>query len=119
MSSSSILLPNLWRDLVIYLDDSGQLDIISTTIKNFSISGAPLETSSNSSFSSVTSAARAKVFEFRPNINVIRMIDISPQLGVMVQSDPVGFRRLLQCVIFQQAKCLESEEIVSQVTGGC
>ena len=96
-----------------YLECSGELDVISATIKN-AASLAPLETSADSSFNSVTSATRSKVFEFRPIVNVIKMVDISPQLGVLVQTDPINFRKLVQSVIFQQARCLQSEEIVSK-----
>eukprot|EP00092_Neocalanus_flemingeri_P035617 GFUD01038771.1.p1 GENE.GFUD01038771.1~~GFUD01038771.1.p1 ORF type:complete len:458 (+),score=167.48 GFUD01038771.1:51-1424(+) len=117
---STPLLPQLWRDLVTYLDQSGQLAIISTTLHNLSTSTAPDTPNdrANDSFSSFnsasSSAARARVFNFRPTINVTLMVDISPQLGVMVQSNPASFRKLLQGVIFQQARCLESEEIIQQ-----
>ena len=110
----------LWRELVTYLDQSGELAILSTTIQNISTM-TPLDTPgdrSNDSFSSLnsalTSAARSRVFHFTPTINVIFMVDISPQLGVMVQTNPARFRKLLQGVIFQHAMCLESEEIVKQ-----
>jgi len=102
---------------VAYLDYSGELASISATIQNLSTL-SPLDTpddrsnDSFSSFNSFTSAARARVFSFRPTINVIQMVDICPQLGMMVQSNPLSFRKLLQNVIFQQARCLESEEII-------
>ena len=103
--SSSSLLPQLWRDLVTYLDCSGELTSISANIQNLSTL-APLDTpddrsnDSFSSFNSLTSAARARVFNFRPTINVIQMVDISPQLGVMVQSNLI----ILRNAIFQQAR---------------
>ena len=66
------LLPQLWRDLVTYLDLSGELAIISSTIQNCSTFTPPdtPDDRSNDSFSSFnsanTSAARVRVFHFRP-----------------------------------------------------
>ena len=111
-------------NLVKYLDSSGQLVKISKDLKD---SVAAAITSSFSNFygrpeslndsfgsSSTLLSSRSRVYHLCPEISVIRITDISPELGRLVMEDPVSIRNLVQLVLFQLAVNLGCEDITVQ-----
>ena len=76
--STASLLPQLLRDLVTYLEHSGEFAIITNILQTLCSSTPFDEKSSNASFKSFHSAVSEIVFYLCPNINVIQGVDISP-----------------------------------------
>ena len=111
-------------NLVKYLDNSGQLVKISKDLKekvaaaitsSFSnFYGRPESLDDSFGSSSTLLSSRSRVYHLCPEINVIRITDISPELGRLVMEDPVSFRNLVQLVLFQLAVNLGCEDITVQ-----
>ena len=111
-------------NLVKCLGSSGQLVKISKYLKE---SVAAAITSSFSNFygrseslddsfgsSSTLLSSRSRVYHLSPEINVIRITNISPELGRLVMEDPGSFRKIAQLVLFQLAVNLGCEDITVQ-----
>lgn len=104
----------LEEDIVLYLDQSGQLQALSSALQTFSANTSVVsESSLNDSVSSFNSIVPGSSRPFRLNLHfdLISICDRSPELARFIENNPEGFRSQLQDVVYQFSQYLGSDEV--------